>query len=64
MVAYIRMVKTALGAVAVQIVYSSRRGPRSIPAPNDLQLWKLLKERKVESGLAQETVEQAGLGSI
>ena len=30
----------------------------------DLQLWKLLKERRVNSGLAQEAVEQAGLGSI
>jgi hypothetical protein len=29
-VAYVRTVKTASGAVAVQIVYSSRRGSRSI----------------------------------
>src|SRR6266581_5194953 len=28
---------------------------------NDLQLWKLLKGRQVESGLGQEAVEQARL---
>jgi len=28
-------------------------------SPNDLQLWKLLKEREVESGLGQEAVEEA-----
>ncbi len=30
LVAYVRMVKTASGATAVQIVYSSRRGSRQI----------------------------------
>ena len=30
MVAYVRTVKTASGAIAVQIVWSSRRGSRSI----------------------------------
>jgi hypothetical protein len=38
--------------------------PLGCKRANDLQLWKLVKERKVESGLAQEAVEQAGLGSI
>ena len=28
---------------------------------NDLQLWKLLKGREVESGLGQEALEEAGL---
>src|SRR5579859_866605 len=31
------------------------------PVPNDLQLWKLLEGREVESGLGEEALEQAGL---
>jgi hypothetical protein len=28
---------------------------------NDLQLWKLLEGREIESGLGEEALEQAGL---
>jgi hypothetical protein len=72
-VAYVRTVKTASGATAVQIVYSSRRGSRDIehigPAHDDaeLELLKAAARQRMAAGrgeldLGLEATEPARRG--
>ncbi len=65
MVAYVRTVKTASGATAVQIVWSSRRGSRSIEhvgsAHDELEL-AALKAAAAERLAANQAVLDLGVG--
>jgi hypothetical protein len=66
-VAYVRTVKTASGAIAVQIVWSSRRGSRSIEhvgsAHSDAQL-EALKAAAQQRIVDGQGVLDLGLGSV
>ncbi len=76
-VAYVRTVKTASGATAVQIVYSSRRGSRSIEhlgsahGEEELEALKVAARQRLaqgqgelELGLDAAAVAAAGSGPL
>jgi hypothetical protein len=63
-VAYVRIVKTASGATAVQIVWSSRRGSRSIEhlgSANDEVELAALKAAAAERLAAGQAVPDLGM---
>lgn len=57
--AYVRTVRTASGATAIQIVWSSRRGSREIEhlgsahTPEDVEALKVAAKQRIEEGQAQ-----------